>query len=97
MNEEEKGKAGVPAARSGALVALKDMKVGECGHVARISAAGELGRRIRDMGLVPGSRLCVTGRAPLNDPLAIRLHGYTLSLRGTEAAYILVERENGRA
>lgn len=78
------------------LVELKDMEVGECGHVARISATGELGRRIRDMGLVPGSHLCVTGRAPLNDPLSIRLHGYTLSLRGSEASYIWVERDNGQ-
>ncbi len=72
-------------------VELKDMAVGESGSVVRICAVGELGRRIRDMGIIPGSRLCVTGRAPLNDPLTIRLRGYTLSLRGSEAAYILVE------
>lgn len=75
-------------------VELKDMAVGESGSVVRICAMGELGRRIRDMGIIPGSRLCVTGRAPLNDPLTIRLRGYTLSLRGSEAAYIMVEPDN---
>lgn len=75
-------------------IGLKDMGVGESGSVVRICARGELGRRIRDMGIIPGSHLCVTGRAPLNDPLTIRLRGYTLSLRSSEAAYIMVEPDN---
>lgn len=75
-------------------IELKDMTVGESGSVVRIRAMGELGRRIRDMGIIPGSHLCVTGRAPLNDPLTIRLRGYTLSLRSSEAQYIMVEPDN---
>ena len=49
-----------------------------------------MGRRIRDMGLVPGVEIQVVGRAPLEDPVAIRLLGFTLTLRNSEADYIQV-------
>ena len=52
---------------------------------------GELGRRIRDMGLVPGTEIKVQGRAPLKDPVALRVMGATLTLRNNEADYIEVE------
>lgn len=56
-----------------------------------MQASGELGRRIRDMGLIPGAEVEVVGRAPLRDPVALRLPGFTLSLRNNEADYIVVE------
>ena len=71
---------------------LRQLKLGEKALVARILAEGELGRRIRDMGLVPGAELTVIGRAPLKDPVALRLKGFTLSLRNNEADFILVSR-----
>jgi ferrous iron transport protein A len=71
---------------------MRELKVGEKAKVVAITAIGELGRRIRDMGLVPGAELEVIGRAPLQDPVALRLTGFTLSLRNNEADYIAVER-----
>jgi len=59
-----------------------------------VNAYGELGRRIRDMGLVPGTDVMVVGRAPLKDPVAIRLKGFTMTLRNSEADHIIVETEN---
>lgn len=73
---------------------LRSLKVGEKARVAMVSAEGELGRRIRDMGLVPGVELEVVGRAPLRDPVAVRLAGFTLSLRNSEADYIKIEPRN---
>jgi len=48
-------------------------------------------RRIRDMGLVPGTEIMIVGRAPLVDPVAVRMKGFTLSLRNKEADSIDVE------
>lgn len=72
---------------------LRQMQAKQSGTIAAISAQGELGRRIRDMGLVPGTRITVQGRAPLKDPVALRLMGFTLTLRNNEADYIDVEIE----
>jgi len=73
-------------------IPMRELKVGEKAKVVAITAIGELGRRIRDMGLVPGAELEIIGRAPLQDPVALRLTGFTLSLRNNEADYIAVER-----
>jgi ferrous iron transport protein A len=69
------------------------MQSKQSGTIVAISAQGEIGRRIRDMGLVPGTRVTVQGRAPLYDPVALRLMGFTLTLRNNEADYIDVEIE----
>ena len=74
---------------------LRRMQVNQRGMISAIRVRGELGRRIRDMGLVPGTEITVVGRAPLNDPVALRLRGCTLTLRNNEADYIFVETEKG--
>jgi ferrous iron transport protein A len=46
------------------------------------------------MGLLPGTEVKVQGRAPLYDPVALRLMGFTLTLRNSEADYIDVKVED---
>lgn len=70
---------------------MRLMAKGQIGKITEIKADGELGRRLRDMGLVPGMEIKMQGRAPLKDPVAIRLAGYTLTLRNNEADYIELE------
>lgn len=60
------------------------------GTIKAISVSGELGRRLREMGLVPGAEISVCGRAPLYDPVAVKVLETTLTLRNNEANYILV-------
>ena len=72
---------------------LRKMKVNQTGTIVAVRANGEMGRRIRDMGLVPGTDITVKGRAPLYDPVAVRLMGFTLTLRNNEADHIVVEVE----
>lgn len=72
-------------------ILLRLMAAGQHGTIAKVTAAGELGRRIRDMGLVPGASLQVQGRAPLKDPVAVRIRDFTLTLRNNEADHIHVE------
>ena len=67
------------------------MKRNQSGRIHAVKAGGELGRRIRDMGIVPGTEITVQGRAPLFDPVAIRIMGNVLTLRNNEADYIDVE------
>lgn len=72
-------------------IMLRQMQRNQTGTITAVKVAGELGRRIRDMGLVPGTQITVQGRAPLYDPVALRVMGGTLSLRSNEADYIEVE------
>ncbi|MGA7278417.1 MAG: FeoA family protein [Desulfocapsaceae bacterium] len=74
-----------------ATINLRQMKKNQTGVIISVKAAGILGRRIREMGLVPGTEVTVIGRAPLNDPVALRIMGGTLTLRNNEADFIMVE------
>lgn len=75
-------------------VSLRTLQKGQKAVIAAITADGEMGRRIRDMGLVPGVAIQIMGRAPLEDPVALRLMGFTLTLRNNEADYISVSAVN---
>ena len=71
-------------------IGLRQLQVGQRARIVAVGAAGELGRRIRDLGLVPGTIVAVIGRAPLRDPVALRLKAFTLTLRNSEADHITV-------
>ncbi|GAB6177483.1 FeoA family protein [Desulfobaculum senezii] len=75
----------------GTIINMRQLKVGQRAIIKTVGANGELGRRIRDMGLVPGTEVQVVGRAPLRDPVALRMKGFTLSLRNNEADHITVD------
>ncbi|MCK5681409.1 ferrous iron transport protein A [bacterium] len=73
------------------IISLRRMAKNQRGTVTAVKVAGDLGRRIRDMGLVTGTEVTIQGRAPLNDPVALRIRGNTLTLRNNEADHIEVE------
>ncbi len=72
-------------------ISLRKMAKNQQGTITAVKVAGDLGRRIRDMGLVTGTEIMIQGRAPLNDPVALRIRGNTLTLRNNEADFIEVE------
>jgi ferrous iron transport protein A len=74
-----------------AIINMRQMAKHQTGIIKSVKVGGELGRRIREMGLVPGTEITVQGRAPLNDPVALRVMNGTLTLRNNEADFILVE------
>jgi Fe2+ transport system protein FeoA len=59
-------------------------------RVVSVRYSGPVGRRLMEMGLIEGAEVAVIRRAPLGDPLHIRLGDYELSLRGSEAELIEV-------
>ena len=74
-----------------AQINLRTMKINQSGVITSVKVGGELGRRIREMGLVPGTDITIKQRAPLYDPVALRVMGGTLTLRNNEADHIMVE------
>jgi ferrous iron transport protein A len=67
---------------------MRHMQTGQSGTISSIDIGGKLGLRLREMGLIPSTKLTVTGRAPLHDPVKLRINGQTLSLRNNEAYHI---------
>ena len=70
---------------------IRNLAVNQKARISAITATGETSRRLRDMGLIPGTEIKVVGRAPLKDPVALRLRDFTLTLRNNEADCVMVE------
>lgn len=49
--------------------------------------------RFEELGFVAGTKVTVTKKAPLGDPLEITVMGYSLCVRASEAKHVTVERE----
>jgi ferrous iron transport protein A len=73
------------------IINMREMLDNQKGIIKKISSTGDMGRRIREMGLVPNTQIQIQGRAPLKDPVAIKIKDFILTLRNNEASHILVE------
>lgn len=70
---------------------LNELQPGEIAKVCKVSGDSAIKRRIIDMGVVAGSVVEVQKFAPLGDPMEIKVKGFNLSLRKSEAMMIEVE------
>lgn len=76
------------------VVSLDQLKIGQSGKVIKIDGATEeLRRRLIDMGIITGTQVLMCKRAPMGDPIEIRLRGYQLTLREADAKNITLEED----
>lgn len=73
---------------------LKDLEIGKSGVVTGVGGAGSLRQHLLDMGVIPGAQVTVEKYAPMGDPMEIRIHGYELTLRLSDAEQIEVEEHS---
>jgi len=72
-------------------LSLADLAPGSAARVAAVDPQSPIGRRLLDLGFVPGTEVRVVRRAPLGDPVEYELRGYRVCLRRSEALRIRVE------
>ena len=70
---------------------LDQLPLGSRCRVLGVAGEPAIRRRLLEMGLCTGVEIDVLRRAPLGDPLEVRLRGYLLSLRRDQAAQVRVE------
>lgn len=71
--------------RAGVGRTLDQLEVGQRAHVRAVTGRGRMTVRLLEMGFVPGVEVTLVKRAPLGDPLELRLRGFHVSLRRAEA------------
>ena len=69
---------------------LSELKPKDRGEVVKVRGTGSVHRRILDMGVTKGAVIEVQKVAPLGDPIEVKIKGYNLSLRKSEAKNIEV-------
>lgn len=72
---------------------LADLRPGESATVQGYAA--ELPPRVLELGLLPGTEVTLVRRAPLGDPLDLRVRGFHLSIRASEARLVEVTTDGG--
>ena len=71
---------------------LTDLTQGEEGRVIGIHGQSLISRRMMEMGVIPGVNVRVIKSAPFGDPIEVRVRGYSLAMRRSEAANIEISR-----
>ncbi len=74
-----------------ASLKLSELTVGASAIVREYPKTGSAFVRLREMGLLTGTRITLIRTAPMGDPLEIKVRGYNLTLRKSEAEHVLVE------
>lgn len=69
---------------------LADLEPGERAIVKKILAKGAIRQRLVDMGFLSNVEILMERRAPLGDPIEVKIKGFHISLRKEEAERILV-------
>lgn len=70
---------------------LSELAPGDRGKVVTVAGDAEAARRLMEMGLMRGTTVEVVRRAPMGDPLEVKVRGFMLTLRRAEAEHIEVE------
>lgn len=77
------------------LITLSSLAVGATAVLREFPKQGVAFLRLREMGLLPGTTLTLVRTAPLGDPIEIKVRGYNLTLRKSEADHVMVEPAAG--
>ncbi len=70
---------------------LTNLPIGATAKILAVNGDNEITRRLMEMGVVPGVAVRVIKSAPFGDPLEVRLRGYHLAMRKSEADTIEVQ------
>jgi Fe2+ transport system protein FeoA len=71
---------------------LAEMPIAGRGRVREMALPPDTHQRLMEMGLTRGATIEVVRYAPMGDPIEIRVRGYHLSLRRSEAAGISIDQ-----
>jgi DtxR family Mn-dependent transcriptional regulator len=75
------------------LVSMGDLKQGQCGKISFIRGGHNVLQRLLDMGLTPGTKICVVRVAPLGGPVELSVRSSKLALGKGVAAKVFVDVE----
>ena len=81
-----------PDATGHVVTTLNQMGPGDRGHVLSLCECCAARQHLLELGFTPGTPIEFIRRAPLGDPLTVRIRGYQLSLRRHEADAVRVRR-----
>ena len=69
---------------------LSEMNQGDIAVVGELTSNGAIRRRLRDIGLIPGTKVECLQKSPLGDPVAYLIRGAIIALRHEDASNVFI-------
>ena len=69
---------------------LTSLKIGEKAIIKSLSADGNIRRRLRDLGMIEGTKIECVLKSPGGDPVAYNVRGAVIALRNEDSDSIMV-------
>jgi Fe2+ transport system protein FeoA len=76
---------------------LSELALGEEAVVEAVNLPGPAGRRLMELGFLPGNRVTASAQAPGGDPVVFGVDGTLVALRRETAEHLTVVREASAA
>ena len=73
------------------MTTLDKLEIGQSAVIKTVGGEGSRRQHFLDMGVIPDAVVKLVKYAPLGDPMEVMIHGYSLTLRKTDAKLIKVE------
>ncbi len=70
---------------------LDSVSEGQKCRIKKMHITGKLMHKLLDMGFINGAVIEVVRKAPLYDPMELKIHNYLITLRKSEAASLEVD------
>ncbi len=70
---------------------LNELMPGEEAVIIKIEEKSTFRKRLTEMGLRKGGKVLMRRDAPMGDPMEINVMGYNISLRKSEARFIIID------
>ena len=70
---------------------ITDLNNGDMFRIKKVTLPGEIGKRLADMGFSKNVEGKVVRSALFGDPIQVKIMGYNISIRKTEASGVAVE------
>jgi ferrous iron transport protein A len=67
---------------------LANLNIGDVAKVSAVGGSGSVTKRLMEMGVVPGVSIRVVKVAPFGCPMEVRVRGFSLAIRRSEAETI---------
>ena len=91
MSVNRKARSNGPKAVCATRRKLADLREGEQAVIDRLDVPEDMGRRLMELGFIPGTTVVAALAAPGGDPRVFRVDGSEVALRRETAAHLLLK------
>lgn len=85
-----KHKGNATTTTNGTEMTLRELEIGKTAIITSVGGEGSLRQHFLNMGLIPGAEVTLVKYAPMGDPMQLKVQGYELTLRLSDAKKIEV-------